>query len=265
LALYFGMVGAELIHIAIVGGVGNHFPVSWIAGQLSFGLLFSALALRTWRTGPSRNQQIVASALALLGLYFVFPDRLVNHWAFLLWVLVPVPLLNVGKASEALVLARYWRFLFVGMMFGAGLQKALFGLYDHAEMLIYLTVTLPGMADSWFAWTLPPGLRETLAQHTVGVGAGPYRTESWLPRLLSVGSVGVEMALPLLMLWRRTQLWATAGCIVFLFGIQIDMGIWHFAFQALPFSVLFTDPFKLRRFAPYTLLLPLAYLCTKLI
>lgn len=211
--------------------------------SLCLGLAFT----RRW------EQLAPRLALPVLGLQLLWTFPLSDNHFFLEVVAVTLLCLDGGEdpQDEALVLqGLQWTTALV--LFHTGLQKALYGAYFQGDFLAFMI----GVQDRFaapFAWLVPADeIARLQGYDPMQTGAGPYRVAGWPLRLVSNAVWLAELALPALLLWRRTRAAATLAALALVLAIQLGA-------REAGFALLFGNLLLL--FAPTALnarLLPVA-------
>lgn len=179
-------------------------------------------ALLGWRERFARPAMGVAFLLLLGVVVSVFPQN-ANH-QFLMFLLLTL-LLLVDPAREqadldAVAALQAMRWIAAIGIFWAGLMKLAYGHWLGGEFLAFRIANDPG-----FALVLGPLLpaAELARLQSLGaeVGAGPFRADASLLLVVSNGTWLAELALPLLLLWRRMRLPAMVATIILFVAIQL--------------------------------------------
>ena len=172
-------------------------------------ILTASCGLALTRYG--RLAPLIALPVLFLELYWTFPWT-ANHTflAFLCVLLFAV--LDTRSEKEGPLLLQSLRWITVVVFFYAGLQKALYGYWFHGEFLSWM---IAHGVDSWraiFGVVAPADeVARLQALQRFEVGAGPYRVDSILFVLFSNAVYIAEMALAVLLLFKRTRAFAALG------------------------------------------------------
>lgn len=164
-----------------------------------------------------------AMLLALwgLGVEWIVSPAVPNHVHLELGCVALFAVLDVDDEADRGLLLASLRWVAVVVFFAAGLQKVLYGTYFHGELLCWMIAQRPPFAEL-FGWLLPAGeLARLTALDGASPGSGPYRTGAPVLLLLSNAVWMTELALPPLMLWRRTRVPATLAAALFVLAIQL--------------------------------------------
>jgi hypothetical protein len=140
-----------------------------------------------------------------------------NHVYLELVLLGLYALLDPERDGEASLLACALRWVVALLLFWAGLQKVLYGTYFHADFLCWMIAQRPAFAEA-LAFVVPADeLARLAAAGAQAVGSGPYRSHAWLLVAASNAVWIAELALPALLLVRRTRVvgaWLAAAFVV---------------------------------------------------
>jgi hypothetical protein len=144
-----------------------------------------------------------------------------NHVYLELVLLAVYALLDPERDGEAVLLACALRWVVALLLFWAGLQKVLYGTYFRAEFLCWMIAQRPAFAAA-LGFLLPADeLARLAAAGAQAVGSGPYRTHAWLLVAASNAVWIAELALPALLLIRRTRVWGAWLAAAFVLSIQL--------------------------------------------
>lgn len=138
---------------------------------------------------------------------------------------------DAGERALALDAAR-WLLLIV--LFWSGAQKVLAGTYFHGTFLAFSIATRPTFTNL-FAWLMPADEIARL-QATVPIrpGAGPFELRTPLALAVANATWMFEIVAPVLLVWRRTRVWAVLATVVFLLCVEL-------AARELMFGALFAN------------------------
>jgi len=196
----------------------------------------------------------LACALALpafaAAVAWTFPVT-ANHWYLALVLLGLCSVFDPEREGESVLLIQGLRWLAVLVFFWAGAQKLLHGLYFRGEFMTWMIANGVERWSDIFGWMLPDGEVERLrALRRYQPGAGPYRVDSAL-FLLANNAVWVgELALAVLMGWRRTRQLAAFAAIALVFTIQTAPREFMFALLYTNLLLLFVRGEPNRRLLP---------------
>jgi len=244
-------VTAETWLWALSEAAGFEQPV-----RLALAAFVTGCLLASQMEGWQRRALLAMFAALAVEQVWVFPVG-ANHF-FLEMVLVGALAFfdteRDEREGELFLLAARWMTVIV--LFYTGLQKVLYGTYFDGQFLAFQLANGDRFGH-FFALLDPSEVERLRTLAPVRPGAGPFRLES--PVLLVASNLVwvLEMALPALMLWRRTRHWAlfVSGGFV----IMLQLGA-----QEVMFSVLFANLCLLFADRPYNRwllpVLPLVYL-----
>jgi hypothetical protein len=144
-----------------------------------------------------------------------------NHVYLELLLLGLFALLDPERDDEAVLLTCALRWMVVLLLLWAGLQKVLYGTYFRAEFLCWMIAQRPPFAQA-LGFLLPADeLARLAAAGAQAVGSGPYRTDSVLLIAASNSVWIAELALPALLISRRTRMVGTWLAAAFVLSIQL--------------------------------------------
>ena len=201
-------------------------PVPFVVAALWLALC-AALAFRPQTEHLAPRLALPALVLQLL-LTWPLTD---NHFHLETLALALVCLADRGRPEDDALVLQGLRWLCAIVLFQTGLQKLLYGHYLTGDFLAFMVGTQDRFGDL-FGLLLPAEAVSTLRGHDIfRTGAGPFRVDS-LPLLLASNAVWIaEIALPPLLLWRRTRTAAMALALLLVVGIQ--SGAREFGFMLL--------------------------------
>lgn len=224
------------VHVAVrtallVGLERDGWPGWYVVSQQGLVLCCLAALLPL----PTRNFTRVAVLLLAVQAVMTLPLT-ANHVLLELVVLALLAFLDENDDPERELLGQALRWITVLFFFYSGLQKLLHGRYFDGQFLAYATATEERFAYV-FRYLLPAGeLQRLLAIGAPQVGSGPYRVQAPLFVIASNLTYVVELALPVLMMLRRTRTWATLAGIVFI--VLIEVGAREVVFGAFMVNLL---------------------------
>lgn len=211
--------------------------VSDVAMPLGMGL--SLLAVLLAREGRARRWSAwgafaVMAAVALT----LFPNT-PNHYPILTIAFGFLALFDQRDAAEQEVALQGLRWLLVIVLFAAGVQKILYGLYFQGEFFAYRIATDATFARP-FEWLMPAAELERLRSYgALAEGAGPFRTSWWPLSALANATYVIEMVLPVLLFWRRTRSVGVGLTVLFFIGMEIAPREIFFGIMAIQMTLLF--------------------------
>lgn len=210
------------VHAVVdVEGVFDREPVPAILYLLPLALGLSLLALVFSRQRRARRSAAVAAAVIMTAVAFAIFPNTPNHYPLIVLVLALLALFDPDDQAEQAAALAGLRWLFAIALFLSGTQKLLYGVYFGAEFFVFRIATDPAFA--WpFQFVVPADeLARISSLGGMTFGAGPFRT-SWLPLLLlSNATWMLELALPVLLLVRRTRPWGMAATLLFFVGMEV--------------------------------------------
>jgi hypothetical protein len=211
---------------------------------------FSALAGATaWRRLGFAGLSITLAAVVIR----FFPASGNHEYLGLVFCLLCL-FLDPRRPGESALFVDAIRWLVCVVLFWAGIQKVVHGLYFEGEYLAYsLSRESYG---SVFAWLLPAPELTRLAAYGGEVGSGPYRADGLAFLIVSNLTYAAEIALVAGLLWRRTRKLALAVTLALLIAIQSAAREVFFALVLGNALLLFLDSDVNRRLiGPLALLL----------
>jgi len=171
-------------------------------------------------SGPLTRLATLASATALaIGVAIAFPFN-ANHQAVEILCLALVGLARPDVSGERCDSLRGVRWVAVAVMFWAGAQKLLFGLYFGGEFLAHRVAVDSGFAEI-FRLVMPESEWQRLLALEAVEGSGPYRVDSWLFVAISNLSWMTELALAGALLHPRMRRLAWPAGIAFLLVVEL--------------------------------------------
>jgi len=201
----------------------------WVIGPTALWL--GGCAVLAFRPRTERWAPVLALPVLLIQGFAIFPYA-DNHF-FLETICVALLALAGDEADDVRVVYAL-RLVAAVVLFHTGWQKLSYGLYDQAEFLTFMAAT-----GDRFGLVLGPllgadilaALRELDPYAT---DAGPFHAHSLWLVLGSNAVVAAELALPFLLLVRRSRPLAVPAAVALVLGIQI-------AARELGFALLFTN------------------------
>jgi len=195
------------------------------------------LALLAWGLFPrwTRAATTVCSLLVIVQIVWAFPYN-ANHRLVVLLALALVSMVDQSRPAEARLALAGLRWMTVIVLFHTGWQKLTYGTYFHGDYLAYC-ISQEERFAGMFRLMIPTAEYQRLtAIGATVIGSGPYRVDSALFAVVSNLVYVLEMALPVLIVIRRTRALAvTAAIILFLF---IEIGAREFFFGILFVNLL---------------------------
>jgi hypothetical protein len=161
------------------------------------------------------------AAFWVLSVEVLITDGVANH-VFLEWGAVGLfAFLDPDDDAEGELLLCTLRWMTLIVLFYTGLQKVLLGAYFRGELLAWMIAQRPPF-EEFFGWMLPTSELVRLGElDGESIGSGPYRAASWQLLVLSNAVWLSELALPFLMAWRPTRIFAALGAAGFVIGLQL--------------------------------------------
>lgn len=200
--------------------------------------LVSALAAATFSDRWGRAAFVGLAVTQLVRIWNNFPGG-GNHAYLELLLCILCAALNVRAPEERRLFLRAVRWMTCVVFFYAGVQKVVHGYYFRGQLLAY------SMGIEAFRpvlhLLLPHDDFVRLSQYHLQAGDGPYLISSPLVILLSNVTYVIEMALPALLVLRRTRQLAVVGAIVFLAGIEAAAREFFFGLIYLNMLLLFLE------------------------
>lgn len=222
-----------------VSGAFDRQPLAVAELALPLLLGLSLLAVVFARSRRARRWGAVGAAVAMAVVTVVLLPNTPNHYPMLTLAFGMLALCDPDDAAEQEIALHGLRWLFLIVLFAAGLQKVLYGLYFHGEYFAYRIATDVTFARP-FEWLMPASEIERL--RSLGgmvAGAGPYRSTWWPLTLVSNATYWIEMALPIFLLLRRTRNAAIIATLVFFLGMEVAPREVFFGAVAVQMTLLF--------------------------
>jgi hypothetical protein len=198
----------------------------WDAARVGGHPLHVAIAVVLTAAAAASLRRGLARPAVFAGVWAVLVEVAIthgpaNHVYLELLLLAAYALLDPERGDEAVLLACVLRWMVALLLFWAGLQKLLYGTYFRAEFLCWMIAQRPAFADA-LGFLLPADeLARLAAAGAQAVGSGPYRTHAWLLIAASNAVWIAELALPALLLFRRTRVWGAWLAAAFVLSIQL--------------------------------------------
>ncbi len=217
--------------------------------HLALSLLLSACAVAGWFPRLTRPAAGAATAAMLVHNVSAFPLN-ANHHHLQLLCLGLVASFDGARHAERAVLLGGLRWLPVLGLAWAGLQKLLYGYYFRGEFFAY-AISQHARFSDLFRLLMPADEWTRVRALEFAEGAGPYRVEA--PLFVAVSNISylAELALPPLLLFRRTRVlgvWATLGYLV---AIEAGARELFFGLLMLGLLLLFFERDVNRRVLPW--------------
>lgn len=202
-----------------------------------------------------RRTATAAAALTMLAINAWRLPATPNHYLITAVALFFLALTDTRQAEEQRLGLNAMRWLIVIVLVVSGLQKLSYGTYFRAEFLTFDLAINRHFAGP-FALLMPAEELSRMRGLGAGLpGDGPYRT-SWLPLvLLSNVTYVFEIAVPWLLLCRRTRPAALAATILFLVAVESAAREIFFGAIAVNLLLLFSRRNWNRRLLPLFLAL----------
>lgn len=185
-----------------------------------------------------------------------------NHAYLELLFLGLLAFVNTADPEQRRLFLRAGRWIACVVLFASGLQKLTLGYYLHGQFLAYKlgTATYHTVLGS----LLPTEETARLAALDGQPGAGPYLVSSPLWLAVSRAVVLAEIALPVLLVIRRTRLVALGAAILLLFSIETAAREVFFGLVMVNALLLFAPATAHRAFVPGAAVLLAALLLVRL-
>jgi hypothetical protein len=201
----------------------------WVIGPAALWL--GGCAVLAFRPRFERWAAVLALPVLLIEGVAIFPYS-DNH--FFLETICVALLALAGDETDDVRVVHALRIMGAIVLFHSGWQKLSYGLYDQAEFLTFMTAS-----SERFGLVLGPfvgaeSLATLRALDPLSTGAGPFRSDSLWLLLGSNAVVAAELALPVLLLVRRTRALAIPAALALVLLIQIPA-------RELGFALLFTN------------------------
>lgn len=204
---------------------------------LALGLILVALIFNT-RPVARRWAAVAAAGVMALTAIVLFPNT-PNHYPLLSLVLLALALFDLDDVDEQPSALATVRWFFVVALFLSGVQKLLYGAYFGAEFFVFRMAGDPIFAQPFEAFMPTAELERIRGLGGMVEGAGPFRT-GWMPLVwLSNLTWMAELALPVLLLIRRTRPWAMVATLLFFVGIEVAPREVFFGFIAVQLVLVF--------------------------
>jgi hypothetical protein len=222
------------------------FLIAAVAAITFFSVLVGATA---WRRLGFAGLSMTLAAVVIR----FFPATGNHEYLELVFCLLCL-FLDPRRPGESELFVDSIRWLACVVVFWAGIQKVIHGLYFEGEYLAYSLAR--ESYGSVFAWLLPTPELTRLAGYGGDAGSGPYRVDSLAVLVVSNLTYVAEIVLVPALLWRRTRKVALAATFVLLAAIQSAAREVFFALVLGNALLLFLDSDANRRLiGPLALLL----------
>lgn len=194
--------------------------------------LASGAAALAFHPRWQRRASLVALVAVASALLWRFPYA-ANH-LYLELLCVVLLCLDGGAESDGALVVRALRWLAAVALFQTGLQKVLYGHYWRGDFLAFMVGSEDRFARA-FRWLLPDAeVARLVALDRTRTGAGPYRVPFGPFVVASASVVVAEMAIPVLLLVRRTRRFGAIAGLGLMVAIQA-------AALELGFALLFVN------------------------
>ena len=203
--------------------------------RLHLAWLSLACALVGLKERYRRGATTVVFGVLLVRYGFDFP-WVANHTYLELLLLSLYLWIDSSKTEEEELFLQTCRWLTVIIFFYSGVQKLWYGEYFDGRFLAYLAA-MRDRTRTGFELFISSEELSRLAAYTLQAGSGPFLIDSTLFKVLSNGAWITEIALSLLLLFRRIWHPAVVFGIFTVFIIQLIAR--EFIFGVLMFSLLF--------------------------
>ncbi len=206
-------------------------------------------AAMVWRPGLGLVATGLTAAVVAIDFASQFPAN-PNHQYFQLVLLALLILLREDRDEEVVWLTAALRWLLVGGLFHAGLQKLLYGHYFDGEFLAY-TIT----QNDRFAMVLEPLMPaaefERLRSLGIREGAGPFRVDSLAFAVFSNLAYLAELVLPAMLLLPGMRRLAVACTLAYFVAIEAAARELFFGGIMAALALSFGPPAWLSRARPW--------------
>ena len=197
--------------------------------HVDLSVILLGCALLGLNTRYSRPAALVALLVLLLGVVTFFPG-VANHTYFEVILLAFLCWIDRSKEEQRELFFQSCRWFLIIVFFYAGVQKVWYGEYFDGRYLAYLA-SVAEKTRTAFELLLPPEELSRLIGYQIRPGSGPFLVDSLFFKTLSNMAWISEIAVALLLLFRRTR---TLGII---FGVGTMFAI-EFIARELVFGIL---------------------------
>ena len=235
---------------------------SWLSAYGEWGsdlfwqiLPFAAILTLTGASAfvPRFQQRgIVIAALATVGrLCVAFPD-VYNH-LMLECMIVTALAATDDHIKHQRVTLQFIKWLIVIIFFWTGLQKLLHACYFEGEFLAYSIATNSHFGTP-IEWLFPAEVELLRSNTPPKFGSGPYRIDS--PLFVSISNLSwiAEILLPILLVLRKSRLFAVVATTLFIIGVEWIAHELIFGILFINAILLFTSGRTYRRAQPILLI-----------
>jgi hypothetical protein len=247
---------------------GSEWDPVWMSPTF-FGLpywtlpaTFSVCCIAAWLRRPARAAVVLGAVVVAIKFAWQFPMNANHDFLEFVSILFLVLCNPVLPEEKRLVLAAL-RWVVLIVLFSAGLQKVLYGYYFGGEFLA-MAVAVDPRFGGLFALLVPGDELVRLTSLQIAPSAGPYRVDSPLFVLASNLTYLAELALPILLVIRRTRPLAVAATIAFIVLIELGPRELFFGAIMINLTLLFAHGDLNRKVLPafvflYLLLIAMIY------
>ncbi len=236
------IVAVELCDRASRWQAEASFPVH----VLLAGVALAGAAL-AWRPVSALGLVLVSLA-AVADFVWQFPES-ANHQYLQLVCIGQLLLLRTDIDEEVQLLVVSLRWVLVIGVFYAGLQKLLYGYYFDGQFLAFAISGNPRFA-AVLQYLMSAGELERIRGLQILEGAGPFRVDSSLFRIVSNAAYLTELILPPLLLMGRTRRLAIVGMLAYFVCIEVAAREVFFGGIVAALALLFAPGDALRRALP---------------
>lgn len=180
--------------------------------------LLSALLLWRWLFGSSTPWKLFVFAAVGVDVVESFPGGS-NHFYLSVIVLMSFTICDIGQKGNRLSLLASLRWYAIIVTFYSGFKKLLFGTYFKGQ---YLSTVIHerGFSDA-LAYVTNAKEHHRLVEYAVHGAPGPYFFESPIALVVSNGVYLTEIAVAILLLWKKTRVVGAYCGIGLVLGIEL--------------------------------------------
>lgn len=168
-----------------------------------------------------------------------------NHRYLELVIAVLFAVLDDRNAEERRLCLRALQWIFVVVLFYGGLQKLVHGYYFRGQFLSYSLWRVGFHAG--LGWLLPAHEFERLTSYAAAVGDGPYLVSSPVFLIVSNAVWVAEIALAVLLCFRRTRPAAWIAGVLFVVAMEVVAREFMFGIEMICAMLLFARTDLIRK------------------
>ena len=225
------VIFTESLPMAIFSAA-HHLPRARL--MIPSALLIGICLVAVWKNFWVRRATLVVSLVLIVNFTaLMFPD-VGNHQYLALVCLALLSFLDLSKGEERFALLQSLRWVTAIGLFYTGLQKILHGLYLNGGFFGYTFATEPRFAAVFRHLVSAQEATRLSGLGGPVEGAGPYGVALSPLLIVACGTIILELALPVLLLVKKTRFVATIATIIFMLVVQIGA-------KELMFAVIFVD------------------------